>query len=236
MRNTWTANPIKQCLHQWVLIQVWTPTDFFYGFVSEKAHNLGFVWDLLTLPMTFYLVVQKSKTMSFLTSIELDGVTVDRFLEYVGCAKLVFPTYSIDAEHCFIVLFFVFCVIILWLFVGIKLPRCVPFNNPQHFLGVRVTSGWREKCFSLVFSEFRKSLLKSQVVNFWNIAALTRRLPSSGWLSLTFGTTKLFSAQILFEAGSLPNLSVFQYMLFRMVLACSQWCDQNVEYFSKPCN
>ena len=146
MYISWIQEDIKQCVQQWVLIQVSTPSELFSLIYSRNfLKKNGFPYDLSTLPKTFYPVVPKIK------STWAWWYLLDRFEKQLFRCSVVDRWYSLDVGQFFFNCFALsdnFLRLITW-----KIASSLSPNNPQHLPSVHMSLELSERSFSRVFWE-----------------------------------------------------------------------------------
>ena len=85
MRINLFEKQIKQCVQQWVCMQVWAPSELFSLIYCRKLSENRFPQNLPTLLKNFSPVVQtKRNKLGFVTPIELPGDAVRAFHGELG--------------------------------------------------------------------------------------------------------------------------------------------------------
>ena len=155
-----------QCVQEWVLMQVLTPSDLFSRIFCQKLSKLRFFLNLLTLPKTFHPVVQTIR-VNWLR--EVHWIALRKISELFGVRSVPdrwCGQSTLGVGH-FLKLFLPFAIILLRLSSLGKCPQvCMSPHNPRHLLSVHVILGLREKSLKPVFGQKLSGKL-GFLVKFW---------------------------------------------------------------------
>ena len=151
MHIPWNEEYIKQCVQQWVLMQVSTGNGFFLmHLLPNEVKKIGFL-NLCRLFQNIFIRLHKKSYLNFVMPTGLPGEEVESIWGFArsymgGLAKVLFGCRAIFF-NCFAL-----CDNLLGLSSPGKLPQ-VCGKIPQPFLCSHLTSGLRQKPFSRVFWE-----------------------------------------------------------------------------------
>ena len=224
----WIEKEIEQCVQQWVLMQISTPSELFSWIFCRKLSEHRFFQELSTLPKTFHPVVQTIKVNKVSwRPLDCPAKQFRAFWGRVCRRQVVWARYSLDVEQLFWI-FLPFAIIYCGSHHLESCRKCVPPHNSQHLLSVHVILGLREKSINPVFWQKlsgKLGFLGKYFVSRFLFLYLAPQLPTFGtlllWSSIWqtvagfWGDKIFFFSQFLFEVRIVNlNPRCYLYWLF----------------------